>query len=146
MTAKMWRWNICLFVASLIILIRMWTGLIMLIILIIYEAIKRHIIPHHVIIIDREAREIMYLVASVCPSVRQSILGARLCRVQQRAKKSDYQSAEFVCVSNCRADAADRLLIFRMLLSITSIIVTWRKGDLRPTHTPPNGFIPAHSS
>ncbi len=38
-------------------------------------------------------------------------LGARLCRVQQRAKKSHYQSKVFVCVSNNRADAVDWLLI-----------------------------------
>ena len=31
--------------------------------------------------------------------------------MQQRAKKSNYQSVEFVCVSNSRADAVDRLLI-----------------------------------
>ncbi len=52
------------------------------------------------IIINREAREIMYLVASVCPSVGQ-----------QRAKKSHYQSKVFVCVSSNHADAFDRLLI-----------------------------------
>ena len=60
----------------------------------------------------------MYLV-SVRPFVCQgqlsgtqrSILGARLCRVQQRAKKSHYQSRVFVSVSNNRADAVDRLLI-----------------------------------
>ena len=40
-----------------------------------------------------------------------SILGARLCRVQQRAKKSHYQSKVFVCVLNNRADGVDRLLI-----------------------------------
>ncbi len=32
-------------------------------------------------------------------------------RVQQRAKKSHYQSRVFVCVSNNRADVVDRLLI-----------------------------------
>ncbi len=42
---------------------------------------------------------------------QRSILGARLCRVQQRAKKSHYQSEVFVCVSSNRADAVDRLLI-----------------------------------
>ncbi len=77
--------------------------------------------------IDREAREIMYLVASVRPSVRPFvcpsspvwtiwplILGARLCRVQQGAKKSHYQSKMFVCVSNNRADTVDRLLIYKI--------------------------------
>ncbi len=54
----------------------------------------------------------MYLVASVRPSVCPT---SRLCRVQQRAKKSNYQSMEFVCVSNSRADAVDRLLIHRMV-------------------------------
>ncbi len=39
------------------------------------------------------------------------ILGARLCRVQRRAKKSHYQSRVFVCVSNNCTDAGDRLLI-----------------------------------
>ncbi len=39
------------------------------------------------------------------------ILGAWLCRVQQRAKKSHHQSEVFVCVLNNRTDAADRLLI-----------------------------------
>ena len=42
---------------------------------------------------------------------QQTILGARLCRVQQRAKKSRYQSEVFVCESTYRADAVDRLLI-----------------------------------
>ncbi len=42
--------------------------------------------------------------------MQRSILGARLCQVQQRAMKCHYQSKEFVCVSNCRADAVDRLL------------------------------------
>ncbi len=38
---------------------------------------------------------------SVRPSVcALTILGARLCRVQQRAKKGRYQYKEFVCVSN----------------------------------------------
>ena len=80
-----------------------------------------------IIIIDREASEIMYLVASVSPSVRLSVrqsalsrlnrltydldLGARLCRVQQRAKRSHYQSEVFVCVSHNRVYAVDRLLI-----------------------------------
>ncbi len=40
-----------------------------------------------------------------------SILGARLCQVQQRAKKSHYQSKGFICVCNNRSDAVDRLLI-----------------------------------
>ncbi len=44
--------------------------------------------------------------------VQRSILGARLCRVQQRAKKSHYQSYVFVCVSSNRVDAVDRLLIY----------------------------------
>ncbi len=46
----------------------------------------------------------------ICGTQR-SILGARLCRVQQRAKNSHNQSEEFVCVSNNRADAVDRPLI-----------------------------------
>ena len=56
----------------------------------------------------------MYLVASVCPSVRPSVC-------QQRAKKGHYQSEEFVCVSNNRADAVDLLLILAMLASIFMI-------------------------
>ncbi len=43
--------------------------------------------------------------------VQRSILGARLCRVQQRAKKSDYQTTVFVCVLNNCMDAVDQLLI-----------------------------------
>ena len=39
------------------------------------------------------------------------ILGAQLCQVQQRAKKSHYHSKVFVCVSNNCADAVDRLLM-----------------------------------
>ena len=46
---------------------------------------------------------------NVLGSVRPSV---RLCRVQQRAKKSYYQSRVFVCVSSNRMDAVDRLLIF----------------------------------
>ncbi len=42
--------------------------------------------------------------------VQWSILGSRLCRVQQRAKKS-HQSRVFVCVSNNCTDVVDRLLI-----------------------------------
>ncbi len=42
---------------------------------------------------------------------QQSILGARLCRVQQRAQKNHDQSNVFVCVASNRADAFDRLLI-----------------------------------
>ena len=45
------------------------------------------------------------------------MLGARLCRVRQRAKRSTYQSKVFVCVSNSRADAVDRLLIVKMDLA-----------------------------
>ncbi len=41
---------------------------------------------------------------------QRSILGARLCQVQQRAKKSLYQCEVFVCVSNNWADAIDQLL------------------------------------
>ncbi len=58
------------------------------------------------IFIDREAREIMYLVASVRPSVCLSVrLFVRLSVCAHN------QSEEFVCVSNNRADAVDRLLI-----------------------------------
>ncbi len=47
---------------------------------------------------------------SVCMS-KLSCLGARLCRVQQRAKRSHYQSKMFVCVSTYCADAVDWLLL-----------------------------------
>ncbi len=59
------------------------------------------------IFIDREAREIMYLVASVRPSVRPSVRRSPLSRL----KKSHYQPRVFVCVSSNRADAVDRLLM-----------------------------------
>ncbi len=58
-----------------------------------------HVVIHLTLFIDREAREIMYLVASVrlsvCPSVRPFVsLSDLSCR-----KKSHYQSEVFVCVS-----------------------------------------------
>ncbi len=55
----------------------------------------------------------MYLVASV----HQSTLSRW---VQQRAKKSHYQSRVFACVSNNRADAVNRLLISFWIGSVTS--------------------------
>ena len=68
------------------------------------------------VIVDREAREIMYLVAPVRPSVHLSPISrlkkvmylvasvrlsvcALLFGLQFGAKKSHYQSKEFVCVS-----------------------------------------------
>ncbi len=48
------------------------------------------------------------VLGSVRPSVRPS---ARSRLNRQRAKKNDYQSKVYVCVSNGRADAVDRLLI-----------------------------------
>ncbi len=45
---------------------------------------------------------------------------ARLCLVQQSPKKILYQSRVFVCVWNNRADAVDRLLIFRKIEFIRS--------------------------
>ncbi len=48
----------------------------------------------------------------VRPSFRLSVQPLT-AEVQQRAKKSHYQSEVFVCVLNSRADAVDRLLIFR---------------------------------
>ena len=42
---------------------------------------------------------------------QRSILGALLCRVQQRAKKGHNQSKEFVCVWNNCMDAVNQLLI-----------------------------------
>ncbi len=84
-----------------------------------YSAIPANIsadcrkIGNPVIFMDREAREIMYLVPSVRLSLRPSIRPSvcRLCRVRQRAKKSHYQAKVFVCVLNSRADAVDRLLM-----------------------------------
>ncbi len=75
------------------------------------------------IIIDREVREIMYLVPSVHlsvhPPVRLSPLSRLNCLTwcaavdikEQRAKKSHYQSMVFVCVSNNRVDAVVQLKI-----------------------------------
>ncbi len=51
------------------------------------------------------------MVASVRPSVCQSTL-SRLNRLK-RPEKSHYQSKVFVCVSNNRTDAVDRLLIMK---------------------------------
>ena len=51
----------------------------------------------HLFIIDREAREIMYLVASVCLSICLSPL-SRMNRAV-KSNKSHYQSKVFVCVS-----------------------------------------------
>ncbi len=53
----------------------------------------------------------MHLVASVCLSIRLSVCLCSHSWVQQRVKKSHYQSVEFVCVSNSHVDAVDRLLI-----------------------------------
>ena len=52
---------------------------------------------------------------SVCLSVRLSVRpSVRLSALsRQRAKKSHYQFKVFVCVSNGRADAVDRLLIVK---------------------------------
>ncbi len=71
------------------------------------------------LIIDREAREIMYLVASVHLSVSLSMAEPfdlwpwfiRGSALLSAAKNSHYQSKVFVCVSNNRADVVDRLLI-----------------------------------
>ncbi len=60
-------------------------------------------------------------------SVRRSVRPS-LC--PSKAKKSHYQSRKFVGVSNCRADAVDRLLIY-----VNIYLVLWRSlsdllGDL----------------
>ncbi len=44
-------------------------------------------------------------------------LRPRLCRVQQRVKKSHYQSVEFVRVSNSHADVVDWLLFYHRIES-----------------------------
>ncbi len=71
-----------------------------------------------VIFVDREAREIMYFVVSIrqgrISRAKLLILRARLCRVQQRTKKSHYQLKMFVCVSNNRMHPVDWLLILYM--------------------------------
>ncbi len=74
------------------------------------------------IFIDREAREIMYLVASVRLSVRPSVC---VRSHGWKSNKSHYQSIKGVCLCVCdylayadnRADAVDRLLI--------DIVVDW---------------------
>ncbi len=62
------------------------------------------------IFIDREAREIMYLVASVRLSV-WVYPGHIIHHYAGIWATCHYQSEEFVCVPNSRADAVDRLLI-----------------------------------
>ena len=66
------------------------------------------------VFIDRKAREIMYLVASVRPQRSRSnfwrvAVDLRGSALPSAAKRSHYQSKVFVCVSNNRADAVDRL-------------------------------------
>ncbi len=58
----------------------------------------------------------MYLVASVRPSPISRLNRLTYDRVQQRAKKSPYQSRVFVCVSSNRADAVDRLLMTNVFI------------------------------
>ncbi len=76
---------------------------------------------------------------------QRSILGAQLCRVQQRriithkfetkrkrAEKIHYQSEVFVCVSTNCADAVDRLLILSFVLECkkrnsNEITLHWQK-------------------
>ncbi len=53
---------------------------------------------------------------------RETIVWPRLCLVRQRAKKSHYQFEVFVCVSNSRADAVDRLLIAGIFINLTQLI------------------------
>ncbi len=49
--------------------------------------------------IDREAREIMHLVASVCPSVRLSVCALTAEPSAEKGNMSHYQFKVFVCVS-----------------------------------------------
>ncbi len=78
--------------------------------------IVKHLSRWFPIFINREAREIIELVASVCLSVRLYVSvcshgwTVRLLTLQ-RAKKSHNQSKDFVCVSNNCMDAVDPLLI-----------------------------------
>ncbi len=85
----------------------------------------------HTIFYYRPRSEGDNVLGSVRPSVRPSvsaltaepsILGARLCQVQQRAKRSYYQPKVFVCVSNNHVDAVDRLLIVRALVMLLNVI------------------------
>ncbi len=55
--------------------------------------------------LSKAGRYVPYLVAYIC-----LLLGARLCRVQQRAKKSKYQSYVFVYGFDNRADTVNRLV------------------------------------
>ena len=102
--------------------------------------IKGNIPEDKLLIIDREAREIMYLVASICPPVRLFVCLCALSYLTRLtydlkfgAKKSYYQSEVFVCVFNqwaCAvncADAVDRLLIFITRVQL-ELIATWHNG------------------
>ena len=60
--------------------------------------------------------------------MQQSILGARLCRVQQRVNKSHYQSKRFVCLLDNHADVFAQLLIAE-ILSVVSLL-TDKKGKI----------------
>ena len=92
---------------------------------------------HLTIFIDRIvlAKQGDNVYGSIRPSVHPSVcaltaeqfdpLGAQLCRVQQRAKKNHYQCRVFVCVSNNRADAVDRLFIIHSL-TLNSLIIESR--------------------
>ena len=68
-----------------------------------------------------------------------SILGARLCRMQQRAKKGHYQSQVFVCVSSYRADAVDRLLIWNVQGPWVGLLICKMKKGERNKHCPNTG-------
>ncbi len=94
--------------------------------------------PPSIMIIDHGAlqnRKIMHLVASVHPSVRLSVCpSSRLCRVQQRAKKSHYQSKVFVCVRNNHVDAVNGLLI-------VGGFFFWGGGEIMMIEYPSSKFI-----
>ncbi len=88
-----------------------------------------------ILVIDREAREIMHLVASVCLSVRPSVCPFVLSWLNRlirgsalssaaKSNKSHYQSKVFVCVSVIRG----RILIIARMRSI-GVLIQSKTGD-----------------
>ncbi len=72
------------------------------------------------LIIDREARETMHLVASVHPSVRLSVCAFTAEPFAAKSIRSDYQSKVFVCVSVIRG----HIRIITRMRSIGVLIFT----------------------
>ena len=87
----------------------------------------------------------MYLVASVRLSVttltaevRFLACSGQLCRVQQSAKNSHYQSKLFVCVSSNHADAVDWLLI---LGCFKYLVFSWVMSGVKAKKTIYSEFV-----